>query len=149
MQPEQLWTYFENVGYNTRKGGEDGLRVWKEIRGTLSDAPIGGQISPTILGIILRAYNVKEDDTEHEEVQFCDPDGELGEILSNTKEVEHFFIQHFRIPVMAKYELTRRKFAQIAYNAGQFRAEQEKSTYGKAVEEYYIKNNLGKWDSYF
>lgn len=68
-----------------------------------------------------------------------------GITLHNKKEINHFFIQHFRIPKLMNYEVSVLKLLQIAYNAGQFKAEREnKKSYSKKILNFYDKYNLDK-----
>lgn len=149
MQPEELWINYENIGYISRNTGQDGLKTWKQLKDTVSDSLLGGQISDELVKIINRGYMIGHDDVDHRDVTFTDKSNSLDSMLHNVEEIDHFFIQHLRIPILANLKLTRRKFAQIAYNAGQFRAEKEKNTYNQDVVTYYDKNNLGNYQTYY
>ena len=115
----------------------------------MTDQPISKSISPKIKEIIDRAYRANHRDVDHTEVTFTDPVRGLFVVLSNTVESEHFFIQHFRIPAMENYVLSEKKYAQIAYNAGQFLADRENGKYSQEIMDYYDLLCLGEWQTFF
>ena len=61
-------------------------------------------------------------------------------------EVEHFFLQHFRIPHLNKASLV--KLMQIAYNAGQLEAERNSKHYPHDAKKYSADQQLILFSSY-
>ena len=69
-------------------------------------------------------------------------------VLTNSKSVDHFIIQHLRIPTMLNYKLPLIKILQLAYNAGHVKSEFEKGTYHKDIAKFYHEHKLSEISTY-
>lgn len=145
---QEVWTSVEKIGYQTRISKSNGLEAWRQIKNDFSTNPIIGKTVSKILQTINeQCYH--NQDSEHELVTFTFLNNHQQTItLDNSIDSEHFFIQHFRIPIMLKYQLTYQKFAQIAYNAGQFRASRDMNCYSSDICLFYDKYQLNKYEIY-
>ena len=72
-----------------------------------------------------------------------------GDKLDNTIVSNHFFVQHFRIPKLEKYNLSVIKVLQLAYNVGQLKAVFEhENVFDKNIKNFYRDNRLGDISTY-
>jgi len=132
-----LWTEMIQYGYNVRSKGKDGLVAWTNIKVFIPGLKITWtEHSKTIYESLL-AFGVS-------------PTDETYEASGMTKEEwdrDHFLIQHGRI-IKNNLDGTLVRLMQIAYNAGQFRAEREKNSYNPIKLKYYDDNKLDELETY-
>lgn len=148
---EDLWTDTLSEGYLVRKNGLDGLKSWQPLKQKYSKMYInkyedGIPIKEYFSFIAKDKYIVGSDKVDHRDSTF-----KLGKNeLTNEMESHHFYIQHFRIPYLESNKLSVLKLLQIAYNAGQFKAELEKnnSVYGVEFVDFYKNNKLDQISTY-
>lgn len=144
----ELWNTTLNIGYNVRKNKKDGLKAWQPLKSEYVNYLVDGKktlkINKNLDNLENLIYDIGNDITDHTDVKV-----KIGsEILDNTTEIHHFFIQHFRIPKMGNYELPIIKLLQIAYNAGQYKCEEEKKSYSKTVVDFYNTHKLAEIITY-
>jgi len=83
-------------------------------------------------------YKYDVDDKEQDKVKL-----EINSVkLDNQVEIDHFFIQHYRLLVTSNFELAPLKLMQVAYNIGQLKAQNKFNKYDDKLMEYYKSNNL-------
>jgi len=148
---KKLWKETLDYGYNVRRNNLDGLKSWQDVKSKYSNMYIDGyekgiSMKEYFSFIAKDKYIPGSDKEEHTKSKF-----KIGsDELDNTVESHHFYIQHFRIPELEKYKLSVLKLLQIAYNAGQFKAESEKNnlSYKKDFVEFYKTNKLDKIDTF-
>jgi len=148
MDLQSLWLLMSNIGYVVRKSGCNGLEMWQPFKDFYSkyevaDFPGGVPLNESIKKLAQVIHYVNKDE-KHDEVTITI----ASNVLHNSRDTDHFLIQHFRIPIMQKYTLPLVKILQIAYNVGQARAEIEKGTYSKAINNFYIENKLDDPSTY-
>lgn len=147
---QSIWESAETFGYETRKNHKDGLEAWTSTKNSYPDNE-KIKVSQQIKELIKKYYFAKETDEDHQNVSFADESFDAPLVNTNngaTNELDHFFIQHFRIPTKEGFSLSQRKFAQIAYNAGQFRAEREQNNYPDYVIKFYDSHKIGDYMTY-
>lgn len=133
-----LWDHLVNVGYIVRKNGYDGLKMWQPFKDMYSKC--NTLIFDVNDNVIKLSQELKytPHDTNHENATI-----KIHHTLFiNSKDTDHFIIQHFRIPIMLDYKLSLVKLLQIAYNVGQAKGEFEKGTYNDEIVDYYQNNKL-------
>ena len=134
-----IWARMIDIGYNVWKTKANGLASWQIHKEEYSrhhntKIPLRPEFIDFVKGL---DYNVNTED--HSDVIL----NIEGFQLDNRIETEHFFIQHFRIPIMENYGLSLVKIAQLAYNIGQARAVMElENNYGPKLVEFYNKHKL-------
>jgi hypothetical protein len=129
-----LWDVLINYGYETRIKNKDGLDRWNFVKKLFPDFKIEWtNFSKTIYQDLLD-LGVIED--------------EAGSGLSHEDwERHHYLLQHGRI-IHNNPEGSLVRLMQIAYNIGQFRAEQEKKVYPVKQLTYYRSHKLEKLNTY-
>lgn len=146
-----LWADTLLQGYNTRKNGLDGLKSWQPLKqkyekmyviGYENGIPVNAYFS----FMVKDKYIIGSDKLDHKDSIFKIDKN----YLANGIEPHHFYIQHFRIPNLESNKLSVLKLLQIAYNAGQFKAELEKnnSVYATEFVDFYKNNKLDQIDTY-
>ena len=149
MNVAALWNSICEKGYLVRKQEQDGLKMWQPLKNHFSCYEISGheidypQINDKIFELSHDVDYLFED-TDHNAVTI----NINGTLLTNSKESDHFVIQHLRIPKMLDYRLPLVKILQIAYNVGQASAEFEKDTYHEDVKKFYNDNRLSEINSF-
>jgi hypothetical protein len=155
MNTNELWNSIVEYGYNVRKiiiqtnnGINIGQKAWQLLKDDFSNYDFEmDSIKYEKLDCInlLKGEYIKQDsDKDHELVQI-----KINDMtLNNTKEIDHFFIQHFRIAITVNNKLSVQKLMQIAYNVGQFKASRENNMYNSELVQYYDKNELDKLKTY-
>ena len=93
-------------------------------------------------------YHSETDDAELTDVMFRIRENEIEFEIDNTIESQHFLAQHFRLPILCDFTLPIVKLAQIAYNAGQFKAERDNGVYNKEVLDFYDRHQLDSISTY-
>jgi hypothetical protein len=156
MNINELWDSIIEYGYNIRKISiqtkndfDIGQKGWQLLKENFSnyEFEIDNQRYDKLdcINELKGEYIKSEDDKEHENVKIKIEDI----ILDNTKEHEHFFIQHFRISKTVGDKLSVQKLMQIAYNIGQFKAtKQFDNKYNLKIINYYETNNLDKLETF-
>lgn len=141
----ELWDSVLKIGYHSRHNNHNGLDTWLKLKKKLSTFTDLVQINPCFRDIMSKIiYQINTDKEEHTDVEITIQ----NIIMKNTIETNHFFIQHFRIVTVANYKLPFTKLLQIAYNAGQFRAEEERNTYDTIIAKFYTINRLADIDTF-
>lgn len=136
---EKIWKSVQNYGYKVRKSKLDGLVSWKKIKSILENYNMP----------IIWYKNALDRYQEMTKTKFQLKDEEKDSSWTENKqkqwELEHFFIQHSRIPHNNpdKPNSDFIRLMQIAYNAGQFKAEREQNSYPQEFLDYYDSNNMG------
>jgi hypothetical protein len=141
----KLWQEMINYGYDVNKTGQNGLVMWQPMKTKYDNMMSLGKVdNPVVQRIIYNNIVMGSDDIDLSDLKFVIDDV----ILDNKIENHHFFIQHFRIPMISKFNLTRLKLLQIAYNAGQFKARREKNYYDEKIMTFYDNNKLDQIQTY-
>ena len=128
----ELWNIIINYGYETRVKAKDGLERWNVIKKLFPEFALTWKDSSKKIYQDLLDLGVIEEETRlsHEEW-----------------ERHHYLLQHGRI-IKYNPEGSLVRLMQIAYNVGQFKAEQEKKNYPVKQLTYYKKNNLDNLTTY-
>jgi len=161
LELSELWEHVINIGYNVRKTGADGLAAWQPLKKLFttykSNPPlIFGERINRILKVGL-VYTRIANDPDDEKVKVMIINADKSSIIcDNTVESQHFFIQHFRIPIMLmgeekkETEFSVLKLLQIAYNVGQYSADAEnkENTYNPIIKQFYKDNQLNRLSTY-
>jgi len=128
----ELWEIIINYGYETRIKNKDGLERWNFIKKIFPDIKIIWTDSSKKIYDNLIKLGVIEEETglSHEEW-----------------ERHHYLLQHGRI-IHNNPDGSLMRLMQIAYNIGQFRAEQEKKNYPIKQLAYYRTNKLDQITTY-
>jgi len=154
MDINNIWDSVIEYGYdirkmsiNTNKGLDFGQPAWGLLKNKFDKYIFKiNDIPNEKINCILEdngfTYNKNDDKTEIENITINTIN------LNNDIEHEHFFIQHYRIPILENRELSVKKLMQIAYNIGQFRAEQERKSYPVKQLTYYRDNKLDSLSTY-
>jgi hypothetical protein len=129
-----------------------GLNAWRMVKESFADFKFktksGEILSKIKVNKILiekinklietQKYNYDESDKDQDKVKL-----ELNSVkLDNQVEIDHFFIQHYRLLVTSNFELSALKLMQVAYNIGQLKAQNKFNKYDDKLMEYYKSNNL-------
>jgi hypothetical protein len=140
-----LWRKIMDYGYDVNKKNQNGLQMWQPMKEIYNNTTYLGKVeNPLFLNVVNENILMGSDVTELTDVKIVIN----GITLDNTMEGDHFFIQHFRIPIVSKFNLTLLKLLQIAYNAGQFKAQREKNYYNEKIISFYDANKLDKLETY-
>jgi hypothetical protein len=138
----QLWHETYNFGVHVRKNNKDGFVEWGPLKTKYSKYYIANNDDGIPLLDSFKefeeklVYNLEINDLDHLNVVM-----EINSKIMNNKD-HHFFIQHFRIPKMFNYKLTVVKLLQIAYNAGQLKADMDDNRYDGDIISFYTQNSL-------
>lgn len=149
MNVQSLWNHVLNAGYVVRKTKCDGLKMWQPFKDFYSGYEIEGYETnfPSVnakIRELSKEVNYKSEDIDHNNVTI-----NIGKTkLTNSKETDHFIIQHFRVPEASNYKLPLVKILQIAFNAGQAKAEFENNTYNEEIVNFYKTNKLSEVTSF-
>jgi len=160
----EIWNNVKSIGYNVRISNKNGLNEWQPLKYKYSIymLPEGKKMevnnvirqlarSRYIVDIanianIADSNNVQVNSNVNSKVNSKFVIDSIT--LDNTIDFHHFFIQHFRIPIMNDFKLSILKFAQIAYNAGQYEAAKQQNLYDTIVNMFYIDHKLGDPETY-
>ena len=138
-QVHELYDAFINYGYNVRKTNKSGYDAWIAIKKDIPEEIISWKTSAK--GVIYNQLNVKFNIPDVKPTKNLDCKGQLR------WERNYFLLQHGR--VIKNYPTASlTKLFQIAYNAGQFKAENEMDPYPQAHLQYYINADLSKVTSF-
>jgi len=143
MNVLDFWNLAYNTGIAVRASKGDGLALWKPLKSFFNNC-------------YLQDYNkipVKEDIKKLAmSIEFASSDDAMEDAIIKIEHKEykneidfyHFFIQHFRIPLVEKEKLSMTKLMQIAYNAGQFKSARDQGDYkdDEKMLDFYDKNDL-------
>lgn len=139
MATQQLWNDMILTGYHVRSTGMDGLVAWQPYKTKYSSYTDKIQLKQDFCAFV---RSLKYVDSDH-------PTLTIGDITIDNTQPNHFLIQHFRIPIMEKFELSVLKFAQLAYNVGQLLAVFTKEdSMSQTVKEFYVRHELYKFNTY-
>ena len=131
---QEVWRIAKAEGYRTRKNHEDGQKNWQPLKAQYAKDETILTLNPKIFEVIKRDLRIGADEVDYTD---CEIATQLI-TLENVVESAHFIVQHLRIPMMCKNgQIPMVKFAQIAYNAGQYEAEKEMNGYLQMANEYY------------
>ena len=146
LQLKELWPVFLAIGYQVRVHNLGGQQAWGHCKVWIGEKcegfPPVEVTSPTLKRLMEEHYHPAGD----EEILSTFTLG--GLTLNNQVEIEHFFIQHFRLVHQQHYKLSAMKLLQIAFNAGQFKAEYERGEYNEHLVKFYNENKLGEYETY-
>jgi len=144
MTIQDLWYKIMNEGYEIRKLKCDGYVNWQPIKKRYSliqtEYDVHKSFKKLMENIIFKIGEKQDLDDLKIIVDEFELDNEI--------EKDHFFVQLFRIPKLENYKLKVVKVLQIAYNIGQFKAELEKKSYDNKIINFFVKNNLDKFETY-
>ena len=132
---EKLWSDFEKYGFEVRSKSKLGNDAWQVVKKNFSDCAFSEWNEPsvsyyqTMKGLHLYGDTIDKDGNEVND----NDDHSIWE-------PHHFMIQHGRIVNNNKPSLMR--LAQIAYNAGQLRAERSKNG-----DEAYSTEQIAYYDN--
>lgn len=146
LSVRDIWARLIDIGYNVRKTKTNGLASWQIYKNEYSQyGNTKIPLRPEFVDFVKKLnYGVITED--HTDVIL----NIAGFQLDNQIESEHFFIQHFRIPIMENFELSFVKIAQLAYNIGQIRAVMEfEKYYNPEIVQFYVKHKLDDIVTYF
>ncbi len=149
MDLQKLWKELYTVGYGAGLNGTDSLITWQHIRVKLLGhyAFIGLkeiQLVDSFLKLSKSVnYTTNFYDFDHQNATI-----QIGNIEVDNKGPNHFFIQHFRIPIMANFLLSILEIAQIAYHSGRFMAECEKNVYDETIIQFYKQHQLSRLSTF-
>ena len=131
---EKLWSDIMNYGLKVRSKRLNGLDMWVQLKGKLSEITYEGQWSMQFKDI--KEYMMKEfglvEDVSH--------------ILKDIWEKHHFYLQHANIPSSNNCSFVR--LMQIAYNAGQLKAIFDDPIFTKDMKDYYDNMHLNEMTTY-
>lgn len=155
MNINELWNSIIDYGYNIRKITiltnnyfNIGQKAWQLLKDNFTNYEFEidniKKDKLDCINILQKEYIREYDDEDHERVKINID----NIILDNKIENEHFFIQHYRIPITSNNKLSVQKLMQIAYNVGQFRATRENNIYDEKIVKYYDDNELDKLKTY-
>jgi len=132
----ELWEISINYGYNTRINKKDGFENWNLFKKILPDCKLEWKDTTNTIYTDLIALDVNADDDEKKS-GFSHAEWER----------HHYLIQHGRI-IHNNPSGSLIRLLQIAYNAGQFKAELEKRIYPAKQLQYYISHELNRVTTY-
>jgi hypothetical protein len=141
----ELWNEVFKFGYNVRRTNKNGFQMWQPVKEKYSRDNKKYTVTNGNIKKFATAF-LKVDNSDEDNIKYSFEHCEFT--LIDETECGHFFIQHFRIPLAEKYELTLVKILQIAYNAGQFKAEREKGIYSMTILNFYDDNKLGQIETF-
>lgn len=143
MNVLDFWNLAYNTGIAVRKSGGNGLDLWQPLKSFFNNCylqdydkiSVNNNIKKLAEDIDFTFSNDAMDDA----IVKID-----GKEYKNKFEVHHFFVQHFRIPLLEKEKLSMTKLMQIAYNAGQFKSARDQGDYkdDEKMLDFYDKNDL-------
>jgi hypothetical protein len=134
----EIYGAFINYGYNVRKTKKSGYDAWIIIKEKIPEQLVTWKSS-----IGNEYYNHLTSNLGIKDVKPVNLD-QLGQ---NDWERNYFLLQHGRI--MRKYpQASLVKIFQIAYNTGQFIAENEREPYSQAILQYFVNKQLNKLSSF-
>lgn len=142
----EIWNNVKNIGYDVKINNKDILKEWTKLKYkyaiyTLIDGK-KMEVNESIKQLIKSCYFTNDNIS----IRIIDPTSSVT--LYTTTDFNDFFIQHFRIPSIANFELSVLKFLEIAYNTGQYDAGHNENIYDKNVNDFYVTNNLGNPETY-
>jgi hypothetical protein len=123
---EKLWDLVRNYGIIVREQNLNGLESWQKLKKIFEKNNKKCEWLPEAISRydeMQKKFNIDGNDQDIEKER-------VGEEKIEWEKV-HFFFQHARIPFKTQSEASLLKLMQIAYNAGQFEAENKKGSYNK------------------
>lgn len=141
---EQYWRTGYGTGFNVRSQRRNGLEGYQALK--LEHQSIPGVIPMSQKFIELcNSINYKVDAADDDNLNAT---VEISGVVMNNNDgdIGHYFVQHFRIPRMTNFNLPVGKLVQIAYNAGQLKADWDK--YPVEIQNFIIDNKLDQLSSF-
>lgn len=142
---EKIEDLFEKIirwGYDTRSKKFDGLKRWNVMKDILSESKVKGSWNPKVKEFFVEMRSTLK-------IQECKDEFKgSNEDIQREWEKHHFYLQHARIPTLNFSEPTLVRLMQIAYNAGQLRAEWNNDFYNKEKRDFYESNHLDNIHTY-
>lgn len=146
---KQIWSETINYGYKVNKNKQNGLESWQPLKSKFSKYILENNTNiPLKQNFIsfVNSLNYKYNDTMDQNDVILT----IGNsVLDNKIEKFHFIIQHFRIPMLEKFNLSIVKFAQLAYNIGQAKATLERGEYDDNIKKFYQQYKLDNINTFF
>ena len=145
-----LWKEVINYGYQVRCQGLNGEKAWSEYKEKIKDSN-DYFLTEKIFELIKKVnFSYTDDHKEQQNSSILIYDEiYLNEFAGKINEVNHFILQHFRIPNMAENKkISTVKLLQLAYNIGQAKCEFEKKTYSDRLAKFYQENKLDEITTY-
>jgi len=143
---QQKWDKMVEIGYDVRKNNQDGLQEWQRYKNIFNTIPFLNKRIHSVIFDLIKSCVIKGTDLKDlGDLQFLYKDV----TLNNLNEVGHFFIQHFRIPMLLDFTLNELKLMQIAYNAGQFKAARENNEYPIEILTLYDGSKLALLETFY
>lgn len=133
---KDLWNGIIKYGYRTRQNKLNGLERWNNLKKIIPNIKIEWTEKSKKIFDELKNFGV--DSSENAE--------EAG-LEKYEWDRNHFLIQHGRI-IKNNPDGNLIRLLQIAYNIGQFKYEMEIKPYSSEINDYYIRNELNKLDTY-
>jgi len=130
-----LWDAIIKYAYDIRSSNKNGLVGWLAVKEKLS--PFDFKLEWT------ESSKLFADELKYLGINTSDSFETSSLATKELWEKDHFLFQHGRI-IRNNPEATLIRLLQIAYNVGQFKAEDEKNKYSDQVHAYYQKNELDK-----
>ena len=133
---EELWNSIIKYGERTREGNMNGLERWNLVKELIPNVKIQWNESAKKIydDLISLGANNSED---WKDSGLSHPDWER----------QHYLLQHGRI-IFKNPDGNLVRLYQIAYNIGQFKAENEKNKYSENILKYYNDNKLDDINTY-
>ena len=144
----QMWKDFISYGYLVRSRNENGLEKWNELKKIYAWLDQCQYLPQKIIMEQSEIKKIIQDETfdiNHDNIHVLIKP--INQILDNRVDYQHFFIQHFRIPIMTNFQVHLIKFFQIAYNIGQMSASY--SRYTPEQLEFYHQHRLNEFTQYY
>jgi hypothetical protein len=130
-----LWDAIIKYGYEIRLSNKDGFAGWVAIKQKLTPFDFKLEWTDASKLFAEKLVSLGVDNSDSFETS--------GLATHELWEKNHFLFQHGRI-IRNSPDATLVRLLQIAYNVGQFKAEDEKNKYSDQVHAYYQKNELDK-----
>uniref|UniRef100_A0A6C0EFP6 Uncharacterized protein n=1 Tax=viral metagenome TaxID=1070528 RepID=A0A6C0EFP6_9ZZZZ len=137
-----FWKFTINYGTYVRKNKLNGLESWQLLKKMFGTVNKSYDLNLENLEELRKKVDYKEIGKEDENAKLTVD----GTEMSNDIEHDHFFVQLFRLPKVNNKDgkLQFLKLMQIAYNIGQFKAE----NYDKSVAHFFKKHKMRKLRTY-
>lgn len=131
------WKNMINIGEHVKYGSIDGLTVWRSQREHFSNISTIFDIRNSKIYTLHHLVKYIGSGAEHENASINIKGIEMKYGGTN---IEHFFVQLFRIPVMFNFRIPYIKLMQIAYNISQLKSHLD--DYDSNIVEFFVKYKL-------
>jgi len=125
---KQIWLDAQRFGQHTRSSKTSGLMAWRTYKEKFVNESRTIKIYQMALDLAKFYKNYFEDENERVLLTIDD-----NLVLDSNIETEHFITQLVRIHEHSLPRMTVQKFAQMAYNYGQFLASKDNGAYSQEV----------------